>query len=52
MTVIDLPADFEARHLGPAEADISSMLEELGYESLAGLVNETIPESTKVIKTD
>ena len=48
MTVIDLPADFEARHLGPAEADISSMLEELGYESLAGLVNETIPESIRI----
>ena len=48
MTVIDPPADFEARHLGPTEADVSSMLEELGYESLAELVNETIPESIRM----
>jgi glycine cleavage system pyridoxal-binding protein P len=35
MTRIDAPADFEARHLGPDEADVAVMLAALGYDSLA-----------------
>ena len=48
MTFIDPPPDFEARHLGPTQADISGMLEEVGYDSLTDLVRETIPESIRM----
>ena len=48
MTSIYPPPDFEARHLGPTKADISGMLEEVGYDSLADLVNKTIPESIRM----
>ena len=48
MTFIDPPPDFEARHLGPTQADISRMLEEVGYDSLTDLVRETIPESIRM----
>ena len=48
MTSIYPLPDFEARHLGPTKADISGMLEEVGYDSLADLVNKTIPESIRM----
>jgi len=48
MTCIDPLPDFEARHLGPTQADISRMLEEVGYDSLTDLVRETIPESIRM----
>ena len=48
MTLIDPLPDFEARHLGPTQADISGMLEEVGYDSLTDLVRETIPESIRM----
>ncbi len=48
MTRIDAPADFEARHLGPDEADVAAMLAALGYDSLASLVNETVPTSIRM----
>ena len=48
MTLIDPLPDFEARHLGPTQADISRMLEEVGYDSLTDLVRETIPESIRM----
>ncbi|HIF23550.1 MAG TPA: glycine dehydrogenase (aminomethyl-transferring), partial [Gemmatimonadetes bacterium] len=48
MTRIDLPADFEARHLGPDDADVSAMLETVGYDSLSGLVDDTVPNSIRM----
>jgi len=48
MTLIDPPADFEVRHLGPTRADISAMLKEVGYSSLGELVSQTIPESIRM----
>ena len=48
MTRIDLPADFEARHLGPDDDDVSAMLETVGYDSLSGLVDETVPNSIRM----
>ncbi len=47
MTRIDHAPDFEARHLGPAPADEASMLQELGYDSTAALVNDVVPESIR-----
>ena len=42
------PADpFVVRHLGPSEADVSSMLETLGLSSLDQLVDETVPRSIR-----
>ena len=48
MTRIDAPADFEARHLGPDVADVAAMLEALGYDSLASLVDDTVPTSIRM----
>ena len=48
MTLIDPPADFEVRHLGPTRDDISAMLKEVGYSSLGELVSQTIPESIRM----
>ena len=48
MTRIDPTPDFEARHIGPTQADISGMLEEVGYDSVADLVDATIPESIRM----
>jgi glycine dehydrogenase len=45
MTRIDAPADFAARHLGPDEADVASMLEALGYDDLQDVVRDTVPAS-------
>ncbi|MEX2471038.1 MAG: aminomethyl-transferring glycine dehydrogenase [Gemmatimonadota bacterium] len=45
MTRIDAPADFAARHLGPDEADVASMLETLGYDDLQDVVRDTVPAS-------
>ena len=43
------PTDtFVRRHLGPSDADIASMLADLGFGSLEELVNATIPASIRV----
>jgi len=38
---------FERRHNGPGEGDIAAMLEELGYASLADLVDDAIPATIR-----
>ena len=48
MTQIDVPADFEARHLGPDRADVVAMLEAVGYDSLDALVGDTVPTSIRM----
>ena len=47
MTRIDAPADFAARHLGPDEADIASMLDTLGYDDLGDVIRDTVPDSIR-----
>ncbi len=39
---------FLRRHLGPGPRDVRAMLEELGYDSLDGLVADTVPESIRL----
>ncbi|WP_439886192.1 aminomethyl-transferring glycine dehydrogenase [Pseudomonas sp. MBLB4123] len=39
--------EFIARHIGPRDADVASMLELLGYASLEALIDSVIPESIK-----
>ena len=48
MTRIDSPADFEARHLGPDDADVAAMLEKVGYASLDALVDDVVPASIRM----
>jgi glycine dehydrogenase len=48
MTRIDSQPDFEARHLGPAPADVEAMLETVGYDSLEQLVDGVIPTSIRM----
>lgn len=40
--------DFVARHLGPDDADIKAMLQELGLESLDELVERTVPSAIRL----
>ena len=48
MTRIDPIPDFEARHLGPDEADVAEMLEVVGHSSLDGLVDDVVPASIRM----
>jgi len=47
-TSIDVPADFERRHLGPTPADVERMLDALGYDSLDHLVDDAVPSSIRL----
>ena len=48
MNRIDSPADFEARHLGPRSSEIDSMLGVVGYDGLAGLIDDTVPHAIRM----
>ena len=50
MIRVDPSPDFEARHLGPDEADVMAMLEAVGYPSLNQLVDDLVPSSIRVEK--
>jgi len=39
---------FVDRHIGPSEADIQSMLETIGVDSLESLIDETVPASIRM----
>jgi glycine dehydrogenase len=47
-TLLDPPADFVRRHVGPGEAEIAVMLTELGVASLDALVSETVPAGIRL----
>ena len=44
---LDDAGSFIQRHIGPTPAEVTSMLETLGYPSLDALVDATIPESIR-----
>jgi len=46
--VLDPPADFVHRHVGPGEAEIAEMLKTLGVASLEALVGETVPRAIRL----
>jgi len=48
VTRIDASPDFHARHIGPDEADVAAMLETLGRESLASLIDDVVPRSIRL----
>ncbi len=47
MTRIDSPPDFEARHVGPDEAEVTAMLEAVGYDSVDALIDDVVPASIR-----
>ncbi len=47
-STLDPTDTFARRHLGPSDADIASMLADLGFGSLDQLVGATIPDSIRV----
>jgi glycine dehydrogenase len=48
VTRIDAPPDFHARHIGPDEADVAAMLETVGRDSLADLIDDVVPRSIRL----
>ncbi|MEO0985257.1 MAG: aminomethyl-transferring glycine dehydrogenase [Cyanobacteria bacterium J06639_14] len=44
------PSDFVARHIGPRLNDIQTMLDVLGYDSVAALMSATIPAGIRLSK--
>jgi len=46
--LLDPPADFVRRHVGPGEPEIAGMLKALGVASLDALVNETVPAGIRL----
>ena len=49
--LLNPPADFVRRHVGPSEADVASMLKTLGLDSLDALVGETVPAGIRIDRT-
>jgi glycine dehydrogenase len=49
--LLNPPADFVRRHVGPSEADVASMLKTLGLDSLDALVGETVPADIRIDRT-
>ena len=39
---------FARRHIGPSEAEVTDMLSELGYESLAALIDAAVPKNIRL----
>jgi glycine dehydrogenase len=46
--LLDPPADFVHRHVGPGEREIAEMLKSLGVASLEALVGETVPGAIRL----
>jgi glycine dehydrogenase len=43
-----VPEQFQTRHLGPHETDISRMLHHIGVESVDQLIDETVPDGIRL----
>ena len=48
MTRIDPSPDFEARHLGPRSADVETMLDTVGYDSVDALIDAVVPAAIRM----
>ncbi len=42
------PDNFVPRHIGPSESEVQTMLATLGYDSLAALIDATVPASIRL----
>ena len=49
-TVLNASDTFAHRHIAPSEADISEMLESIGYQSLDQLMDATVPADIRLKK--
>ena len=47
LTELEHDSAFIRRHIGPSEADIATMLETLGLESLDALIDATVPQAIR-----
>ena len=47
LSQLEQSQDFIRRHIGPSEAEMSSMLESIGANSLDDLIQQTVPESIR-----
>ena len=41
----DLEQNFSLRHIGPSRLEIQEMLDELGFNTIDGLIQKTIPKT-------
>ena len=41
----DLEQNFLLRHIGPSRLEIQEMLDEMGFDTIDGLIQKTIPKS-------
>ena len=41
----DLEQNFSLRHIGPSRLEIQEMLNELGFDTIDGLIQKTIPKT-------
>lgn len=47
-SILDFADAFAGRHIGPTDADISTMLHSLGFESIDALTDATIPKDIRL----
>jgi glycine dehydrogenase len=47
LSILEQHGDFISRHIGPCEADIESMLETVGVESLDALIEQAVPSGLR-----
>lgn len=49
-TVLDTRHEFQARHIGPRDSEIQSMLKELGFSTMDEMVSKIIPKGIRTQK--
>ena len=47
LAALENPDEFQARHIGPSSDELEAMLAELGYDSLAELVDAAVPPNIR-----
>ena len=40
--------EFQRRHIGPSDSDLTAMLDEVGYSSLDDLIRAAVPDSIRI----
>src|SRR3569623_670243 len=48
VATVSAPNEFAARHVGPRDEDVASMLEVLGYQSLDSFIDAAVPETVRM----
>lgn len=50
-SILDTRLEFQSRHIGPRDADIQSMLKELGFSNMEEMVSKIIPKGIRTQKS-